>query len=209
MKKSIAIIGLFICHSVLGQHFSISADRNNVLYIGVDNPISIAVENFPSEQIGVKANKGDIQGTGKRYVYRGDEPGNIWIILYNKATLEEIGRSSFRLNYIPSPVPYVGPSGGGNIQAVVLKSQKYIRAQLENFDFEVSYNINSFTLNVIRTDTCFFKEIKGVGNLLSNEVLEALSIIRKNDIVIFKNIYANGPDRRSLLLTPILFTITD
>lgn len=209
MKYFITIIGFLTSNAVSAQHFSISNDRNNVLYAGIDNPITIVVENIPPTQIIVKADKGDIKGNGTKFVYRGDDLGIISIILFKKNTLKEIGRSNFRLKYIPNPVPKVGPSSGGNIRAIVLKSQKYIRAELEYFDIDVRYNIDSFTLNIIRPDTCFFNEIKSFGNVLSKEISEALNTIRKNDIVIFKDIYTTAFDRRPLLLAPILFSITD
>ena len=210
MKKLTTIIAFFVFYSASAQKFSISADKNNVLWIGVDNPLTIAVENYPSNQIVVKADKGEIiGGYGNKYIYRGSEPDGISIILYKKSNLKEIGRWSFRLKHIPDPVPKVGPSGGGDIQRIVLINQQYIRADIENFDFNAMFGIDSFTLNVIRTDTCFFKEIINIGSKFGNAVSEALSSIKKNDIVIFKKIYAKGPDGRSRLLSPLVFTIIE
>ena len=113
------------------------------------------------------------------------------------------------MKYIPDPVAKVGPSAGGNIYAVVLKNQQYIRAELENFDFNAMFVIDSFTINIIRTDTCYFKEVINIGNKFGSEVIKALEGIKKNDIVIFKKIYALGPDGRTRILSPIIFTVTE
>jgi GldM C-terminal domain len=211
MKKLLVIISFLVYHSaVVSQNISVSADKNNVLYIGVDNPISVVVENYPSRQLIVKAEKGTLIGSnGRIFIYRGVEPGNESIIIYNKENSKEIGRSTFRVKYIPDPVAKVGLSGGGNIQAIVLKNQQFIRAELQNFDFDAMFQIDSFTLNIIRTDTCFFKEVINIGNKFGSAVTEALSSIKKNDIVIFKKISSVGPDGRSRLLSPIVFAITD
>ena len=211
MKKLLVLISFLGFHSaVSSQNIAIVADKNNVLYIGVDNPISIVVENYPSNQLVIKAGKGTITGSyGKTFIYRGIEPGNESIIIYKKERLEEIGRSTFRVKYIPDPIAKVGPSGGGNIKAAILKNQQYIRAELENFDFDAVFEIDSFTLNIIRPDTCFFKEVISIGNKFGSAVAEALISIKKNDIVIFKKIYAIGPEGRQRLLSPIVFTITD
>jgi hypothetical protein len=210
MKKLLILISFFGFHAdVVSQNFSLSAVKNNVLYIGVDNPLSVSVENYPANQIIVKADKGIVEGYGRNCIYRGTEPGTVVFTIYKKSNLEEIGRINFRAKFIPDPVTKVGPSKGGIIQAVVLKNQQFIRAELENFDYNAAFIIDSFTLNIIRTDTCFFKEVINIGNKFGSAVIEALNSIKKNDIVIFKKIYTLGPDNRSRLLSPMVFTITD
>ena len=81
--------------------------------------------------------------------------------------------------------------------------------KLENFDFNAVFEIDSFTLNVIRTDTCYFKEVINIGNKFGSAVVEALMGIKRNDIVIFKKIYVIGPDGRQRLISPLVLTITD
>lgn len=202
---------MFIFTSASAQNFTISADKNNVLYIGVDNPLSATVQNYRSSEVVIKADRGHVSGYGRFFTYNGSDqkPGPVSIILSDASTLKEIGRANFRLKYIPDPVAKVGPTAGGSINGVVLKNQQYIRAELENFDFDAMFAIDSFTLNILRTDTCFFKEVINMGSKFGSAVVEALSVIKKNDIVIFKKIYAVGPDGRSRILTPIVFTITD
>jgi hypothetical protein len=212
MRRSMTFIALLIFSSALAQNFTVSADRNNIFYIGVDNPFSITFQDYRSSQLVVKASKGQVStGYGHNFTYNGSDqkPGPVFIIIYDASTSKEIGRANFRLKYIPDPVAKVGPSAGGNINGVVLKNQQYIRADLENFDFDVMFAIDSFTLNILRTDTCFFKEVTNMGSKFGSAVTGALSVIKKNDIVIFKKIYARGPDGRSILLFPIVFTITD
>lgn len=211
MKKLMVLIPFFSFYFIASsQNIAVSAEKNNVLYIGVDNPISVVAENYPSRQLMVKAEKGTLFGSnGRIFIYRGIEPGNESIIIYNKENSKEVGRSNFRVKYIPDPVAKVGLSGGGNIQGVILKNQQFLRAQLDNFDFDVAFTIDSFTLNIIRTDSCFFKEVINIGSKFGSAVTEALSGIKKDDIVIFKKIYVLGPDGRSRLLSPLVFTIID
>ena len=209
MKKLLIVIILFPVYFSSAQNISISAEKNNVFYIGVDNPVSILVTNYPSVQVIVKTPKGEVHGSGRIRIYRGFEPGNTSIILYENDGLTEIGRSNFRVKYIPDPVAKVGPSGGGKINKTVLRNQQYLRAVLEDFDYNVGFTIDSFTTHIIRTDTCLIKEFINVGAKFSNSLGESLNTIKRNDIVIFKNIYAKGPDGRTLLLAPIAFAIID
>lgn len=210
MKKLFIIICYFIFYSASGQIFSISADKNNILYLGVDNPITIAVENYSANEISVKVDNGELLGGyGRTYVYRGSKPGIVTFTIYKKSNLQVIGRSMFRTKYIPTPIAKVGPSGGGDIEKVILENQQFIRADLENFDFDARLTVDSFTISIIRIDTCYFKQIKNIGNKFSNAVVEALKAIKKNDIVIFDKIYALGPDGRTIKLSPIIFNITE
>lgn len=189
------------------QNFSVSAFKHNVFYIGVDNPLSILVENYPSGQVVVKTTKGEVYGKGPIHIYRGVEAGYTSIILYKKDELTEIGHNNFRVKYMPDPIAKVGPSAGGKIKKIVLQNQQFIRADLENFDFDVRFGLDSFTFNIIRTDTCFFRKLFNVSTTFSNDLAEALNMIKTNDMVIFKNIYAKSPDRRTLLLNPVVFSI--
>ena len=212
MKKLIILIPFLNFYSVaFSQKLAVSCDKNNVLYIGVDNPITVAAANLSSDQIIVKAENGNIEGSDGRYFFRGTEPGSTYIIVYKKSTLEKIGSWSFRLRYIPDPVAKVGPWGNDNARAraIVLKSQYWIRADLEDFDYEATFRVDSFTLNIFYQDSCIIKEVFNVGNKFNDKVSEALKTIKNGDIVIFKKIYVTGPDRRRRLISPLVLTIID
>lgn len=212
MKKLLVIIYFLSSHSaVISQNVVVTCDKNNDLYIGVDNPISVAVENYPSNQIIVKADHGTLEGSGWRYFYRGTEPGGVSITVYKKSNLKEIGSWHFRLRYIPDPVPKIGPYGNSyrNARAIVLRSQNWIRADLEYFDYEATFRVDSFTLSIFYRDSCFIKKVLNAGNNFTDEVRAALKTIKNGDIVIFEKISVIGPDRRRRLISPLVLTITD
>ena len=213
MNKAILLIITLINLSLnsLSQKFSVSPDKNNVFYIGVDNPITIAVENTSCKSLIVKSTNGEIEGKSGTYVLCSSKVGRADIIIYKKVAghLKEIGRSYFRVKSLPDPVAKIGPSSGGNISKVILQNQEFIRAELEGFDFQLMSRVDSFTICIIRGDTCLYKEIKNIGGKLNAQVKNALSGIKNNDTVIFKKIFASGPDGVSKGLAPILLFITD
>ena len=104
-------ISLFICYFILihaisfAQKFSIAADKENVLYIGVDNPISIAVENVPARLVIAKINNGKITGKMGNYSVYLTKMTPTAIILYRKINgkLKEIGRSTFSVKKNSGP----------------------------------------------------------------------------------------------------------
>ena len=183
----------------------------NVLYADVDNPLTIAVENCPSNSIIVKTDNGTISGSRGSYVFRSNQFGKADIILYKKVNgkLKQIGKSSFRVKLIPDPIAKVGPSAGGKIQRIILKSQQYIRADYAGVDIDINIPIDSFTVIIIRGDTCISKELKNYTSKFSKELTDALAEIKQSDIVIFKDIYSKRYNGETRILDPIFFFIRD
>jgi hypothetical protein len=212
VKYIYSILFLSLCFvSAAGQRFSIAADKMNVLYADVDNPLTIAVENYPSNSIIVKTDNGIISGGQGSYVFRSNQIGKADITLYKKVNgkLKQIGKSSFRVKLIPDPTPKVGPSAGGKIQKIILKSQQYIRADYAGIDIDINIPIDSFTVTIIRGDTCISKELKNYTNKFSKELTDALAEIKQSDIVIFKDIYSKRYNGETRVLEPIFFFIRD
>ncbi len=193
------------------QTVSISADENNILYAGLDNPLTIAAENTSNKNIIVKTDNGNITGSGGKYIFHSNNIGRADIIIFKKikGQVKEIGRGSFRVTSIPAPVPKVGQSSGGYIKGEILTHQQYIRADYECCGFDAKAPIDSFTICIVRADTCLYKEIKNIGSKFSDEIINALAGIKKDDTVIFKKIFARGPDNKTIPLNPIIFFITD
>jgi hypothetical protein len=75
----------------------------NVLYTGLSNPISIAIENVSCKSIVVKTTIGKISGENCNYTFHSEQIGKVEIILYRKINrkLKEIGRSAFRVKSLP------------------------------------------------------------------------------------------------------------
>jgi hypothetical protein len=212
MKIGIVAFFLFLyCCASDAQTVSISADANNILYAGLDNPLTIAVENTSNKTIIVETDNGTITGNGDKYMFHSNNIGRADIIIYKKikGQIKEIGRGSFRVIPIPDPIPKVGPSSGGYIKGEILRHQQYIRADYECCGFDARAPIDSFTICIVRADICLYEEIKNIGNKFNDKIMNALSGIKEDDTVIFKKIFARGPDNKTIPLKPIIFFITD
>jgi len=112
----------------VGQKFSISADQNNILYIGVDNPFTVAAENLSRKMLVLKTDNGSISGKNGNYTFRGSQIGKTTIVLYKKVNgkLVEIGRNYFRVKNIPDPIFKIG-SGRDTMSSKEISSQSYVR----------------------------------------------------------------------------------
>lgn len=183
----------------------------NIFYQDVDNPVTITVENCPCNQMIVKTDNGKIVGKNCSYYFYTDSGWKANITIYRKANkkLVKVGQSIFRVKPIPYPVPKVGPSAGGKIKAIVLKNQQFIRADFDDIQIDSFNPIDSFTVSIIRGDTCIYNQLNNKTNAFSKELTSALSEIKEGDTVIFKNIFGRRHNGEAVKLQPLIFFITD
>ena len=211
MKKNFIILLLLLGFHFLtnGQKFAIGADKNNILYIGIDNPLTIAAENLSSKSIIVRASNGSIDGENGRFSFRGDKVGPTVITLYKllNKKLIKIGSNYFRVKRIPPPIFKIGP-GEDTISKAVLQAQLYVRADLEgDLGFDLRCPVDSFTVCIFSIDPCGYVEKYNVGNKISEEIINKFKTLKQNDIVIFKDILCIMPDGKVKLDSRML-TVT-
>ena len=210
MTKLIAILFLFFHLRSSSQHFAVSADKNNILYIGISNPLSIAVENIPSNKLVIKTDNGLIGGYNGKYEATPNIQGKATYFIFkkNNGKLKKVAEAIFRVKHLPNPVFRIGPCGSG---CVILKktlvNQQFVRVDLENFDIDARFQIKKFTVCIISNDTCKFKELENIGNELNNEIKNQFNLLRTNDQIIFKKIIAYWPDKTEVEIEPIIIAI--
>ena len=181
---------LLLASYVIGQKIAVANDKNNTLYIGIDNPLSIAAENIPFNSLVVKATQGKIRKEGEKYIYHIDSGiGRVDIILYRKIKnqLKELGRSEFRTKRCPLPIFNVG-SGAKRVTAAELSQQQFARAEWMNIDIDAAFPIEKFIVQVISTDSSRAVSKINYGNRISEEIIQAFKLLKPGDVVIFRDI---------------------
>lgn len=120
---SLAIVAAVLLAGILQAQtptVSISADKMNVLYIGVDNPLTVAVAGIPNENIKLysKELKLTSQGAGN-YIALARQPGTATIqVEANNKIVKEI---PFRVKRIPNPTAVYNGLSSGAITAEEFK----------------------------------------------------------------------------------------
>ncbi len=131
---------------------TISADKMNVVYRGVVNPITVSFAGISSDKVKASApgltpaaggkpgqyNMSPGQGTSVDVVVTGTLP--------NKSVVTD--KKTFRIKSIPSPVGAIGGDYGTVKGAKSRLEVSQISAKLLDFDFEVKLNVVKFTLKV-------------------------------------------------------------
>lgn len=178
---------------------SIALDDMNVLYIGIDNKLTIAASGGGNDKT-----QATISGGGGSITKAGNGK---WIARVNSITDNATitvsvdgkvaGAAQFRVRTIPPAYAYVGGfESGANIAAGAFINQAGVGAGIKNFPLNLSYRVTSFTVTC-DNDAGDVESVDCQGNTWSPR---ASSMIRKNvkpgRLVTVDNIRVQGPDGR-------------
>lgn len=191
----------------------VSPDKMNVFYIGVDNPVSISVPGFPADKVTAAFNK---NGTLKQV-----KPGNfianvttvdlkgeteVQVFVDQGGSKKMMGVKPFRIKRVPDPVAMIGPDKGGSVKAPNFKVQKGMQAVLENFDFDIRFNVVGYEMTYAAARQDLLSTTTD-GPLFSQKMLDYLSKAKPGDVFYFDKIKAKGPDGTIRSLPGIVFKL--
>lgn len=186
----------------------VSPDKMNVLYIGVDNPLSVSAAGTPTDKVKVSMTGGSLSGSGGKYNARVSSPGTARVSISAEVApgkMQTLSTTEFRVKRIPDPIAKFAGKTGGSMATVALKAQNAIFAKLDNFDFDANFKVTKFTMIIAkpRADAIV---LSTSGNQLSSSMASALNGITPGTRVIFDNIVAVGPDGTSRQLNAVALT---
>jgi len=132
---------------------AIELNKMNVFYIGIDNPLRIAVDGVPADQLIVRVNgNGDISGSNNNYLARFFQSGEAKLEVYCR---QQDGRETlltsktYRIKRVPDPTPRFCGKKGGSITLDELLACKGLNVLLENFDYDAVCNVVGFECTVL------------------------------------------------------------
>jgi hypothetical protein len=182
-----------ITFSLNAQDAVIAVEKMNVFYMGVDNPISIAVPNVSSDKLKVTGE--NVESINKQsdghYIVRVAKPGETTIIIEANG---QITKKKFRSKAIPDPIPLTSGATSGHKWGDISYLQSFmhvqgLRAKLENFDFGALCSIQSFTIFITSKKGEVYQE-NVVGPAFSEVVKKRISTLEVGDVVNFLDIKA-------------------
>jgi len=186
----------------------VSPVKMNVFYIGVENPVAISVPGIPSSQLTASMSKGRIYRKGKDWVVKVSRAGKTSVRVSAKidGKPKSMGSKEFRVKKVPDPVAIVAGQKGGLISASLLQAAKYVDARLENFDFDLRFNITGFTIST-KTPDGYTIDKKASGRKITSEQKQLLRNIRRGQKIYFEEITAKGPDGTTRQLGTAMFKV--
>lgn len=184
---------------------SVFLEKMNVLYIGVDNPLTVSGGSVGAEKTKVSFADGSIvKGAGGHYVAKPSKPGMSEIVV----TAE--GKSfkfPMRLKYLPPPAGFVGAKKGGNISSAELKAIGAVIAKLEDSDFEAPYRVLSYRVSAVGGPIQIYTEAMNEGNRWSGQAASLITRCGPGSRVFFDNIQVVGPDGRKRDIPGLQFSL--
>ena len=185
----------------------ISADKMNVLYIGVENPLSISASGVPAERVTASISQGTLVKAGSSWIAKVTTPGEATVTVTANIDGQnrKMGDMKYRVKTVPDPVAKVANRTGGKIDKGTLVAQMAVLAILDNFEFDMKFNVTEF--NVSATIGGFTQNEAAKGARITDKQKTILNRLSKGQKVFFDDIKAQGPDGKIRELPAVSFTI--
>jgi len=181
--------------SAPGSAVAIELNKMNVCYIGVDNPLQIAVDGVPSSQLSVRLKgEGSISGSNGQYVARFLQPGTAQIEVYRQrgGTQTLLVSKEYRIKRVPDPIPVMGGMKGGAISLEQLLKYKELTALLANFDYDAVCNVVGFEITILPVGTDAVS-MPVQSNVLPEAMRERMKELTPGAAVFFDDVLVKCP----------------
>ncbi len=164
----------------------ISADKMNVVYRGVPNPISVSVPGMASNKVNATAPGMSKVGDGKFVL----KPGSGNEVTINVSATMPDGKPMssaqvFRIKGLPAPTGKVGGAEKNKGPKSNLEVCT-VTAVMEDFDFPVTVNVSQFNIKVPGQPTIVVN-----GNKMDSRARSAIAKAQKGDVVVISEIKAS------------------
>jgi gliding motility-associated protein GldM len=184
-------------YMVSAPSVAVAAEKMNVFYIGVDNPVIVSAAGASPTEIQMSLSGGGATktgGAGGKYVIRATTPGtcNISVSVKGKAQGAPI---KFRVKKIPDPSPKLGVrlcQGVMEFKKVELAGIGGVGAEIPGFDFDVKFPVQGFTFSA--NVKGIIKEYVCTGANLNPEARQVLQGLNSGGKAFFENITVKAPD---------------
>jgi gliding motility-associated protein GldM len=130
---------------------SVSPDKMNMLYVNVNNPLTISAGVGLDKIESVSINNGSISGSGAKWTARPAEESDATMITVKADG--KITQVPFRVRSLPPASAFVGEVKGGTMRAASFKAMKGVSARLEHIAFQEPYQVVSYEIMAYGANT--------------------------------------------------------
>lgn len=193
----------------------ISATELNVVYVGLDNPISVSVPGYSAAEVDVAISggtlkPGDVKGTYMVNVgaSAGREIKITASVKDEHGRTKQMGEQVYRIRRVPRPSITLGAiDASGSVSAGQLATTQYVFTPLRDFIYKsVQYTPTEYTIIYLPKGKDG-KPFKGYGNAITPEIRNVFRNVRTGDRIILAQVRANGPDGPVTLPTSLALEV--
>jgi gliding motility-associated protein GldM len=184
----------------------VSPDKMLVLYIGVENPLSVSAPGVPVDKIHVTITNGTLSGSNGHYMAKVSTIGTAKVTIsgeMEKGKITVLGSTEFRVKRIPPPKAQFAGKSGGATNTPNLRAADKLFAHLDNFDFDAKFVVKSFKMFVQKPHQDPIPLSSSSADLTAAQKA-ALATITPGSVIYFDDILAVGPDGTPQQIDPII-----
>lgn len=173
----------------------VSPTAMNVFYRGLDNPVEVSVPGVPTEALKVAMSNGAKSGRNGAFKVR---PGKGQAVIISVSAdingkNTSFGKKEFRVKNVPDPKPYFGgKTGSDNIPRKNLLAAKGVIAKMENFEFDLRFDIISYQVSATVRGNVVEQPCRGPA--LSGNAKKIIGELKSGQKLYLEKIKAKGPD---------------
>lgn len=202
-------------YTVIEPMATISATMMNVLYAGIDNPISIAVPGIPNNAITATMTNGTLTRRGDSWVARPSKVGEEAVVSVSATidgSTQKVATTNFRVRKLPDPMPYIAYKdakgnperykGGKPFSKTLLLQASGISAAIDDDMLNVAYKVLSF-------ETVFFDSMGNAipevsaGDKFSERQISSFRRLSRGKRFYISRVRAMGPDGIERTIAPM------
>lgn len=193
-------------YTVIDPVATISATMMNVLYAGINNPISIGVPGVPETSISATMTNGSLVKSGKGWIAHPTKVGaecTISVTAEMDGHRMNVGSTTFRVRKLPDPLPFITYrdakgnanryKGGRGFAKGLLLSATGVDAAIDDDILNIDYRVLSF-------ETVFFDSMGNAmpevsaGSQFSERQRNAIRRLQRGKRFYITRVKAVGPD---------------
>ncbi|HTQ27486.1 MAG TPA: gliding motility protein GldM [Puia sp.] len=186
---------------------SIFLEKMNVVYVGVDNPLTISGGSVGREKVHVSFTSPGATLTntsGDHWIIKPTTPGLAQIIVNANGKPFPF---PIRVKNLPLPAGFIGSKKGGAIPSADFKAIGGLIARLEDSDFEAPFKVVSYKLGAIGGGIPQYTEASNEGNRWTGSAAAIVSRATPGTNIFFDQIRVIGPDGKPREITPMVFNL--
>ncbi|MFC2113755.1 GldM family protein [Bacteroidota bacterium] len=175
----------------------ISIDEVSLVYIGLPNPISVAVPGYQLDQLELKTDLGELTFKDGHYYLSVPDTRNernsltISVFVKNGPELIPAGSKVFKILKVPSPMSAINGYTSGEIPLAKLKDLDLVHVIMECFNYDgFNCSVTSFQL-VTQPKDGPAESMSSKGNVLQGLMKQKINELKAGDMIIIANIFAD------------------
>ena len=194
---------------------TVSNTMMNVMYAGIDNPVSISVPGIPNSQMNATMSNGSLTRSANGWIARPSKVGQeavITVTAQSEGRSTVVANTAFRVRQLPDPMPFIAYQddkgtarkykGGQPLSKALLLKAGGLSAAIDDDLLNVSFRVLGF-------ETVFFDSMGNAlpevsdGAEFSQRQKEALRRLSRGKRFYISRVRAVGPDGIERTLSPM------